>query len=124
VQWGGSSEGGFTMNVVPPEQSIAPRGVATYTVQPQPSGSFSHTIALLAHSPSPSLTLKLSPASIPPSGQATLTVTNTHAGFSLLPGIRYTIPITAVADSIVQTATARLLVGGQRVYLPLVLKGF
>ncbi len=69
------------------------------------------------------LTLSLTPTAITLlPGQATLAVTDTHTGTMLLPGLRYNIPITATGGGITQTVNVGLLVGGARVYLPLVLR--
>jgi len=113
----------FTLSIIPSAKTIKPGGVATYTIQIQPTGGFTSTIALTA-STSPSLTLNLSPTTITSTEKATLTLTHiyTSAGSILLPGLRYTTIITAAGDDITDTDSVYLLVGGTRVYLPLVLK--
>jgi hypothetical protein len=40
----------------------------------------------------------------------------------LLPGVWYTLPITATGASVTQTASVNLLVGGVRVWLPVIFK--
>jgi len=85
-------------------------------------GGFSATVALVAASPSPSLTLSLAPTAVDPPEQATLTLTDTHPGPTLLPGLWYTVPITASGGDCTQTTSVGLLVGGARIYLPLILK--
>jgi hypothetical protein len=87
----------------------------------QPIGGFTHTVALTAASPSPSLTLSLTPTVVTAPGQATLAVTDTHVG-ALLPGLWYGVPITATGGTVTQTTSVGLLVGGARVYLPLILR--
>jgi hypothetical protein len=57
-----------------------------------------------------------------PPGQSTLAITNTYAGPTLMPGVWHTVPITATGGGVTQTTSAGLLVGGARVYLPLVYK--
>ena len=114
--------GGFTLSADPSARAIDPGGVATYAIGVQPIGGFTDTVTLVAASPSLNMTLSLSPAAIDPPDQATLTVTDTHSG-TLLPGLWYTIPITATGGGFTRTISAGLLVGGARVYLPLVLKG-
>jgi hypothetical protein len=52
----------------------------------------------------------------------TLTVTDTHPIGPLLPGVAYSLPITATGGSVTKTLSVGLLVGGVRVYLPVVLK--
>jgi hypothetical protein len=78
-------------------------------------------VDLVSTSPSPSLTLNLHPSAVVPSGRATLTVTDTHTG-TLLPGLWYTVPITATGDGVTQATHVDLLVGGTRVHLPSVAK--
>ncbi len=112
---------GFSLDVSPPSQGIDPGGVAVYHIEVQPVGGFSDTVALVTASPSPSLTLALAPAGVAPPGLATLTVTDTHSA-TLLPGLRYAVPITGAGGGITQTVSAGLLVGGARLYLPLILK--
>jgi hypothetical protein len=51
-----------------------------------------------------------------------LTLTDTHVGTALMPGIRHTVTITGTSEDITQTTSVALLVGGARVYLPLVLR--
>jgi hypothetical protein len=113
---------GFFLAVTPPRQGIDPGGVAVYDVKVQPIGSFSDAVTLVTASPSPSLTLVLTPTVLAPPGQATLTVTDTH-GETLVPGLSYTVYITGTGGGITQRASAGLLVGGTRLYLPLILKG-
>ena len=88
----------------------------------QPAGGFSGTVGLVAASPSPSVTLALSPVAIAPGAVATLTLTDAHAG-TLLLGLWYTIPITGTGGGVTQTTSVGLLVGGTRVWLPVVLRG-
>ena len=115
---------GFGLSAFPPARAIAPGDTTTYTIGVQSIGGFSSTVTLVTANPSPSLTLDLNPTTLTPTGRATLTVTDSHAGPSLLPGVWYTIPITATGGGITQTASARLLVGGINVWLPIVSKGF
>jgi len=109
------------LKVTPASRAIDPGGVATYTVEVRSIGGSATPVSLIASSPSPSLTLQLVPAQVVPPGQATLTVTDGHPGPVLLPGLWYDIPITAT-DGIILTTSVRLLVGGERIYLPLILK--
>jgi hypothetical protein len=114
---------GFSLAVNPSVHVIAPGAVVTTTLLIQPTGGFTATVALTTASPSPALALGLSPTAVNPPGQSRLTITDTHAG-PLLPGVWYTIPITATGSGVTQTASVRLLVGGARVYLPVVLRGY
>jgi hypothetical protein len=114
-------EYGFTLAAAPPSRVIAPGGVATFAIEVQPSGGFTATVNLVAASPSPSLTLDLFPAAVVPPGQAALTITDTHTK-TLVPGLWYTVPITATAGDITQTTSVGLFVKGVRIYLPIVLR--
>ena len=111
---------GFTLTTDPASRAVAPGGAATYIIGVQPVGGFSGTVGLVAASPSPSLALTLSPAAIAPGAVATLTITDAHAG-TLLPGLWYTVPITGTGGGVTQTTSVGLLVGGTRVWLPVVL---
>ena len=110
---------GFTLRAVPSAHVVVPGQAAAYTLDLRPIGGFSATLTLTATSPSPNITLQLNPATATLPGQATLTVTNSYAG-TLAPGVWHTIPITATGGGVTQTASVGLLVGGARVYLPLV----
>ncbi len=105
----------------PANQAVDAGAVTTYTVSLLANDNITGSLTLLSPSPSPSLTLSLSPTTITTLSQATLTVTNTHSG-PLASGVFYTIPLTATGNGITQTANVTLLVGGARVYLPVVFK--
>jgi hypothetical protein len=109
------------LTAAPSSRAIDPGGVATYTISVGASSGF--TISLVASSPSSSLALQLAPTSVISSGQATLTITDSHTDPALLPGLWYTVPITAT-DGVTQTTSVSLLVGGARLYLPLILKSY
>ncbi|MDY6878093.1 MAG: choice-of-anchor Q domain-containing protein [Chloroflexota bacterium] len=113
---------GFTLTANPSGRAIAPGGVATYIIGVQSIGGFSATVSLVTASPPPGLILDLAPTVVVPSGQARLTITDTHTGTSLLPGLWYTVSITGTGGTITQTTSASLLVGGTSIYLPLVLR--
>jgi len=118
----GRYEGGFAVLADPSTQAMDPGGVAHYILRLHPS-DLPHTVTLVAASPSPSLTLALSPAVIASDTLATLTITDTHTGTTLLPGRWYTIPVTGTSG-ITQTTSVGLLVGGVRVYLPITLRDY
>ena len=101
--------------------SIDPGGIATYTLKVRPIGVSTAAISLVTASPSPSLTLQLVPTQVVPPGQAILTASDAHTGTALLPGLHYDIPITGT-NGATQTIHVSLLVGGVRVYLPLILR--
>ena len=109
----------LTLEVVPSGRAIEPGGVATYSFNL--GGTLTQTV-LLDSSAAPNLLLSISPASVTLPAQATLTVTSTHPGPTLMPGLVYALPVTATGGGITQTTTVTLLVGGTRTYLPVVLK--
>ena len=111
------------IHVTPTMQAIAPGRVATYRIQVQTRSSFTHTLVLTATRPSTDLGISIAPCAITYSQVATLIVTDTHVSPTLLPGLWYTIPITAAGGDLTLSTQARLLVGGGRVYLPLVTGG-
>lgn len=112
---------GFTFAATPTSRAIAPGDVATYTLSVQSVGGFTGMVDLIYTSPSPSLILSLHPSAVAPSERATLTITDTHTG-TLLPGLWYTVPVTATGDGVTQATCVNLLVGGTRVHLPSVAK--
>lgn len=112
---------GFTVSPTPATQVIEAGQSATFVLNFTTAGSFSSTVYLSTPSPPPGLLLNLSPNSLTPPGQATLTLTDTHSG-SLPSGLWYTIPVTATGGSFTRNASVNLLVGGARIYLPTILK--
>jgi len=112
---------GFTLDVTPSTQAVAPGGTTTYAVEVRPVGGFADAVTLAATSPSPYLDLSLDPTEVVPPGQATLTVTDAHAE-PLPHGLWYTLSVTASGGGLERTASVRLLVGGMEVYLPIVLR--
>jgi hypothetical protein len=111
----------FSLATDPSSRAIDPGGVATYVINVSTSGNFTDTVYLDASTPSPDLDVTVTPPSLTPPGWATLTITDSHPGPTLLPGQWYVIPITAT-NSVTRTSSVDLLVGGARAYLPLVLK--
>lgn len=112
----------FSVSASPNSQAIDPAETATFPISVTASGNFSASVTLITASPSPDLTVSLSPAVLTPTAQATLTITDTHPAGPLLPGLWYTIPLTATGGGLTRTTMVDLLVGGSRVYLPVVLK--
>jgi parallel beta-helix repeat protein len=110
---------GFTLNAVPSARAILPGETTTFAVNVQPIGSFSTTVVLTTTQPSPDLIVNLAPLTIAPPGAATLIVTSS---VSISTPTWFTIPITAISTGITQTIDVNLLVGGQRVYLPIIRK--
>ena len=87
------------------------------------NGSKLEKLTLTAESLTPDLILDLSSSVLNPGEMVTLYVTDVHdPGTVLLPGVWYIITITSVHDESAQDAEVRVLVGGRREYLPLILK--
>ncbi|MCB0193023.1 MAG: DNRLRE domain-containing protein [Anaerolineae bacterium] len=119
ITWG---EPAFIMDVTPAVQHIKPGDVTTYTVLIHHSDEFNPIITLDVAAPAPDLDLTLSPLTATSSGsQATLTLTDNHPS-SFSSGVWYTIPFTATGGGMVQTTTAKLLLNGQQLYLPITIK--
>jgi len=112
---------GFSLEVSPLSQAVDPGGAALFAVALDPTGAFADSVHLEVSSPSPDLTASLSRADGIPPLQAALAVTDTHTG-PVLPGLWYTIPITASSSTVTQTTSVALLVGGSRLCLPIVIK--
>ncbi len=110
---------GFTLSSTPSARAIAPGEATTFSVNVQPIGSFTATVALTTSLPSQDLIINLAPLSIAPPGTATLIVTSS-SGIST--PTWYTILIMATSAEITQTIGINLLVGGERVYLPIIRK--
>ena len=119
----GRYEGGFDLLPTPSFRVVKPGGTALYTLRIFPS-DLSQTVALTTRSPSPNLTVALTPGSISVHEAATLTVTSTHAASVLMPGMQYSIPVTGVAGEFKALTTVRLLVGGRSTFLPVLVKGY
>jgi hypothetical protein len=109
---------GFTMIASPQIQAIDPGGTAIFTLDLQPIGDYSETVSLSASPPSPSQTLSLDPENVELPGQATITITDYHT--SVENGLWYSISITGETDAVMQEISVALLVGGSRLFLPLV----
>ncbi len=132
--WWGTGRGGykrtgvsaaeevFTLGLKSSMQAIDPSDVAVYTITVRPASGFNGQVTLAATNPDPSLILNLSASTVTPPDSVTLTLTDTHPTGPLLPGLFYTVPITATGGGITRTTKVSLLVGGTRAYLPMILK--
>jgi hypothetical protein len=111
---------GFTISTSPSFQAIEPGESATFSLDLQPVGGFSGTVSLSASPPSPSLTVSLDPESVLLPGTATLTITSTHTDMD--DGLWYSISISGESGAVTQQISVELLVGGTRLYLPVVIR--
>ncbi len=107
----------FALSAAPASRAIAPGGVSTHTLTAQPLGGTAGIVTFTTSSPPAALKVSLSPMTAALPAQATLVLTDTHAGSTLLPGAWYTVPITATTGVYTQVVNINLLVGGSRVYL-------
>ena len=105
----------------PSSRSILPGQAATYQIQVLSSAPISDPLTLSATNIYPDLNMSLTPSQILPGQTATLTLTDTRSG-SLNPGVWHTIPITGTNGDLTLTTEVTLLVGGSRVYLPMITK--
>ena len=110
---------GFNLSTSPAARVIEAGGVATYTISLQAIAGFSSTVTLAAGSPSPNLIAGFTSGALTPTGQATLLLTSTLSP-PLMPGLYYSVPITATGGGVTKTVSVSVLVGGARLYLPVV----
>jgi hypothetical protein len=106
----------------PATRFIQPGTAAQFTLRIYPP-SFPDPLTLSVSSASPDLILDLGSTFLSPGETVTLTVTHTHdAGPVFLPGLWYTITVAATHGGGTQHTDIRLLVGGARLYLPIIVK--
>jgi hypothetical protein len=103
----------------PGSQSIMPGESAMYQIQLLSSAPINDPLTLSATNNYADLDMTLSPSQILPGQTAVLTLTDTRSG-SLNPGVWHTIPIEATNGDLSFNVEVTLLVGGERVYLPMI----
>jgi hypothetical protein len=110
----GRYEAGFQLRVTPPAQRIDAGGTAHFTIDLYPHDvPFSVNLSVI--DPSPGLSTTLSTQILAPMQPVTLTVT--HDG---TPGTQvYTLSLTGIGGGFTQSTEVTLLVGGTRLYLPI-----
>lgn len=113
---------GFSLSAAPSLRQIEANSSATYLLSLTKAGNFTSTITLTANSSPTGPQVGLSPASLPPPGVVTLTLTDTHPAGHPVPGYWYNILIKATGGGFTRTTTVNLLVGGVQTYLPVILK--
>ena len=111
---------GFSLVAAPAARAIDAGSVTHFVLTIERTAAFTPTVSLVTGNPSPSLTIHLSQAVIASPGSVTLTVTDTHPSGST--AVWYTIPITAAGGDTTYVTNIGLLVGGERVFLPIVRK--
>lgn len=110
----------FTLGAVPSARAIEPGGSTSYQLSAASRGHWAGLVTITASSPSPSVTIELSSSSVNVPGSTTLVVTDTHPSGS--PAVWYSIPITAAGNGLTHVVNTGLLIGGERIYLPLTRK--
>lgn len=116
----GRYESGFSVKPTPTFRISDPGRAVKYTLCLIPP-DLSYSVQLAIVNPLPAnLTVNLDQNVLNLSDCATLVVSN---NFSSPPNLRYTIPIIGTGDRAEYATSVDLLVGGSRVYTPLILKG-
>lgn len=105
----------LVVEVNPVSAAVEPGGTAVFTLSLD--GTYTGTVTLSGEIPA-ELTASWSMTSTVLPAEVTLTVTDTHTG-TVNPGLWYDIPLTVTAgDTAEVEVTAGVLVGGERVFLP------
>jgi hypothetical protein len=100
-------------------KAIAPGGTAAFAVD---VGGAAVPVSIAVSEPTgpaPLPTVTVTPASLTPPGRVTVTLADRHAAGPLSPGASYSVTLTASGGGNTRTIELRLIVGGERVYLPL-----
>lgn len=116
----GRYERGFTLEATPSAYAIEIGRTTTYAVRFLPS-DLPHTVTLTVSSPSSLLGVALDKSVIAADEFATLTVTDSHETV-LMPGEVYSIPIQGIGNGFQVSTYVTLIVGGNRIHLPLIMK--
>jgi hypothetical protein len=117
----GRYEAGFAVLADPSVRFVDPGGETHYALRLHPA-DLSYTVTLTVTSPSPLLVTSLSSPLLAADAVVTLTVTDHHTDSVIVPAQEYVLPITATGGGFTQISSVRLLVGGERVYLPTILQ--
>ena len=109
----------FYLTASPSASAILPGGGVTFTVQLNGLAGFTDSVDLNASPVPPDLQASLSPTQLSPGESASLVLQDTHTG-PLMPGIQHTIVVSGTNQEVYSAVEVRLLVGGARLYLPIV----
>ncbi|MFZ6028746.1 MAG: right-handed parallel beta-helix repeat-containing protein [Chloroflexota bacterium] len=111
----GRYEAGYTLQASPFAQAIRPGETATYTLKTFPT-DLPYPVVLSVAGPSSHLTVTLSSDTLVPGGSVTL-----HASHDGTPETRAcTLQVNANGGGFSQNVALQLLIGGERIYLPVV----
>jgi hypothetical protein len=108
------------IQVNPGIMRVAPGGAASSTLQVIADGDAPGLFDLSVNDPYLELLTDISPPSLSPGGFATLTITDTHPAGEMMPGLWYTLPVTASRAGTTLTADVLILVGGAEGHLPII----
>lgn len=112
----------FTFAVKPSYQQIPFGGTAFYNLETKAYTGFTETVVLTASNVSSDLSFQWGATEIAPGSSTSLTVTHYGTETVMLPGLWRTIPMTATGGNITWKRSIRLLIGGSRIYLPVLVK--
>ena len=115
-------EKSFGLRIDTSARAIQPGDSTIATLHLSPGEGGSGPVTLSASITPPGPTLGLSSTTATPPQNITLTMTDQHPAGPLIPGILYTIEITAIGDGQTRTRTMKVLVGGSRIMLPFVVR--
>ena len=114
----------FNVSVTPSYQEIPADGEAHYIIQVQPVNGFSATLTINTDTPT-ELVTNLTPRTLEPSSQTSSELyLSYNQSIPVGTGHWFTIPIEVSGGGISRQINVDLLVGGQHVHLPLVLKNY
>lgn len=105
----------------PSSRAIFPGGAATYQIQILSSDTINQPLNLVATESYPDISVSLSQPTILPGQTVMLTVTDSRSG-TLSPGVWHTISLTGTNSNLSLETEVTLLVGGERVFLPVTLR--
>ena len=110
----------FLLSTAQKFQAVETGGQAVVTLKLEPTNGFTQSVTLNPVSPAAELAVQVNPPTLTPPGQVTLTLTDLHSDLSN--GIWYTIPIEASGGGLKDSLVISLLVNGQMVYLPVIMR--
>jgi len=116
----GRYERGFVLKATPSTYAVDIGGATTYEVQLLPS-DLPHTVTLSVSTPSSLINVAFDEPVLAAGESAILTVLDRHET-AMMPGEVYTITITGVGNGYEVSAHVLLIVGGDRIHLPVVMR--
>jgi hypothetical protein len=105
-----------------PAKAAIPGGETKFEVLIQTRDSVTESFVLTVGNPNPKLDVSINPPSITKEQIGVIAITNTYTDTLMSPGIWHTLPVTATGTSLSLSGQVQLLVGGVRIFLPMVIK--